>query len=364
MRTPRWNFCRHYGILFLLVFLMSKPLLFSVKRVVIAVSVKKYVLELLENKRGQNISGAHIAEQLNVTRNSVWKAVKELEKAGYRINAVTNKGYCLCDDNDILSVQGMLPFLSDRAVSNKIKIYDSLESTNKTAKELAISGAEHGTIVISDCQTVGKGRYNRNFFSMSGHGIYMSFILRPNQRHWIDVPTLVTSYAAVSVCRAIEKTTGKTPQIKWVNDIFIDGKKVCGILTEGVTDLESGNMQWIVVGIGINFISPDTGFPEDIKHIAGSVFSEDKPTITRNRLAAEVINLILDIENSSDSKTMLIEYKKRLMMIGKKIVVSRLNEPSFEAVAIDIDEEGRLIIRKGDGDVISLFSGEISIAVS
>ncbi len=325
-------------------------------------STKKYVLELLENKRGQNISGAYIAEQLNVTRNAVWKAVKELEKDGYTIKAVTNKGYCLSDDNDILSVQGMLPFLSDKEISDKINVHASLESTNKTAKELAISGAEHGTIIVADCQTVGKGRYNRNFISPPGHGIYMSFILRPTQQHWIGVPTLVTSYAAVSVCEAIETTTGKMPQIKWVNDIFITGKKICGILTEAVTDFESGNMQWIVVGIGINFTTPDTGFPENIKHIAGSVFSGDIPTITRNQLAAEIINRILNIEKNCDNKTMLGEYKKRLMMIGKKVVVTGLNEP-FEAMAVDIDEIGRLIVKKDNGDILSLFSGEISIGV-
>ena len=325
-------------------------------------STKKYILELLESKRGESISGAYIAEQLNVTRNAVWKAVKELEKDGYRIKAVTNKGYCLFDDNDILSVQGMLPFLSDKTIADKIKIHISLESTNKTAKELAISGAEHGTIIMADYQTVGKGRYNRNFFSLSGHGIYMSFILRPTQRHWLTVPTLVTSYAAVSVCEAIETTTGKKPQIKWVNDIFIHDKKISGILTEAITDYESGNIQWIVVGIGINFTMPTTGFPENIKDIAGSVFSEDKPTITRNQLAAEIVNRILNIENNCDSNTLLAEYKKRLMMIGKKVIVTGLHEP-FEAMAVDIDEVGRLIVKKDNGEVISLFSGEISIDV-
>ena len=325
-------------------------------------STKEHVLELLESKRGEHISGVYIAEQLNVTRNSIWKAVKDLEKDGYRIKAVTNKGYSLFDDNDILSVQGMRPFLSDKKISDNINIYISLESTNKTAKELAISGAEHGTIIMADCQTTGKGRYNRNFFSPSGHGIYMSFILRPTQRHWITVPTLVTSYAAVSVCEAIETTTEKKPQIKWVNDIFINGKKVSGILTEAVTDYESGNIQWIVLGIGINFTTPAAGFPEDIKHSAGSVFSEGKPTITRNQLAAEITNRILNIENNCDSNTMLAEYKKRLMMIGKKVMVTGLHEP-FEAMAVDIDETGRLIVKKDNGDVISLFSGEISIGV-
>jgi BirA family biotin operon repressor/biotin-[acetyl-CoA-carboxylase] ligase len=326
------------------------------------VNTKEYVLELLESKRGRYISGVDIAEQLNVTRNAVWKAVKELEKDGYRINAVTNRGYCLFDDNDILSVQGMLPFLSEKKVSDKIHIHASLKSTNETAKELAIAEAKHGTIIIADSQTGGRGRYNRSFFSPPGHGIYMSIILRQAQRHWTLVPTLMTSYAAVSVCEAIEITTEKNPQIKWVNDIFIDGKKICGILTEAITDYESGNIQWIVVGIGINFTTPATGFPEEIKHIAGSLFSEDKPTITRNQLAAEISSRILNIESNCDSSTMLAKYKKRLMMIGKKVIVTGPHDP-FEAMAVDIDEAGRLIVRKDNGDIISLFSGEISIGV-
>jgi BirA family biotin operon repressor/biotin-[acetyl-CoA-carboxylase] ligase len=326
------------------------------------VNTKEYVLELLENKRGQNISGAYIAGQLDVTRNAVWKAVKELEKDGYKIKAATNKGYCLCYDNDILSVQGMRPFLSEKETAGKITIYPSLESTNKTAKELAISGGEHGTVIMADCQTAGKGRYGRDFFSPPGHGIYMSFILRPSRRNWIIAPTLVTSYAAVSVCEAIETTTGKKPRIKWVNDVFLNGKKICGILTEGVTDLESGNMQWMVAGIGINFQTPDTGFPEDIKHTAGSVFSGAKPTITRNRLAAEITNRMLVFEDRWEDKPIFPEYKKRLMMLGEKVIVTGLNKP-FEATAIDIDDTGRLMVKKEDGEILSLASGEIRACV-
>ena len=325
---------------------------------------KKHVLELLENNRGQSVSGAHIAGQLNVTRNAVWKAVKELEKEGYRIDAAPNKGYCLRDDNDILSAQGMLPFLSQKEIADRINIYRSLESTSTTAKELAMSGAEHGTIVMTDLQIAGKGRYGRGFFSPPGHGIYMSFVLRPALGYWIGMPALVTASAAVAVCEAIEATTGKTPKIKWVNDVFLDGKKICGILTEAITDIESGAMQWIVVGIGVNFTTPGTGVPEDIKHIVGSVFSDGKPTITRNRLAAEIANRVLNMERNSNSET-LAEYKKRLLMLGEKVIVSGLSESfePFEATALDIDETGRLIVEKDTGETLPLSSGEISIAL-
>ena len=321
-------------------------------------NTKNYVLELLEAKRGQSISGETMANQIGVTRNTIWKAINELRKDGYIIKAVTNKGYLLCDDNNFLSVQGMIPFLSNKETSHNISIHATLESTNKTAKELAISGAEQGTIIIANCQTAGKGRYGRNFFSPPDSGIYMSFILRPSRHDWITNPTLITAFAAVSVCKAIEVTTGKTPQIKWVNDIFLDGKKICGILTEGITDFESGNMQWIIVGIGINFITSDLGLPDEIKHIAGALFPENKPTITRNKLAAEVVNHLTTFENKGDGKTMLLEYEKRLMMIGERVVITGHHEP-FEAIVHGIDHMGRLIVERTDGKILTLAFGEI-----
>ena len=277
--------------------------------------------------------------------------------------AKSEKGYCLVgEERDILSVQGILPFLTNSDISDKIKIFASLESTNITAKGLAISGVEHGTTIIAESQTAGRGRYDRKYFSPPGHGIYMSVILRPAQRHWIETPTLVTSYAAISVCEAIETATGKKPRIKWVNDIFLDGKKICGILTEAVSDFESGNIQWIVVGIGINFARPDAGFPDDIKHIAGAIFPDGAPTTTRNRLAAEVINQITAFERRYNLKEMLEEYKKRLNMLGQKVTITGSNG-SYEAFAIDIDDTGRLIVKKDNGEVFALSAGEVSARV-
>ena len=324
-----------------------------------AMSSKKYVLVLLENKRNQSISGEYIAGQLNVSRNTVWKAIKDLRNDGYKIKAVTNKGYCLCEDNDILSVEGMMPHLSQESFSDNIFVYDRLESTNKTAKEMAISGAEHGTVIIADCQTAGKGRYGRTFHSPPDHGLYMSIIIQPTQ-YSFSAPTLITAFAAVTVCEAIEAVSDNTPKIKWVNDIFLDGKKVCGILTEAVTDFESGNMQWIVVGIGINYSTPVTEFPEDLQHIAGSVFGTDTPPATRNRLAAEIVNRFFTQENKYDEKAMLEKYKQRMFMLGKIVLVTGTAEP-YEAMAVDVDSIGHLVVQKSTGEQLSLSAGEISI---
>lgn len=323
-------------------------------------NTKNRILELLEQHRGESISGERIAGILSISRNAVWKSIKELQKDGYNIVAVTNKGYCLSDDNDIVSTQGIKPFLSERSqpYAEKIQIYKSLESTNKTAKEMAIAGAEHGTVIISDCQTLGRGRYSRSFFSPSG-GLYMSIILRPEVLHF-EHPTSVTAFAAVSVCEAIESISKKAPKIKWVNDVFIDGKKVCGILTEAVTDFESGGLEWIVLGIGINVYIRAEDFPGDLQSLATSIYSDEKVSGVRNKLSAEIINRILGFEAPPNETEIFEKYKKRLMMLGEEITVIQ-DQTEYKATAINIDPVGHLIVKNKNGELITLSSGEIRI---
>ena len=324
-------------------------------------STKNRILELLEQQRGESISGEHLAGVLGISRNAVWKAIKELQKDGYHIVAVTNKGYCLSAENDIISIPGIKPFLSERSqfYANKIQVHKSLESTNKTAKEMAVAGAEHGTIIIADCQTMGRGRYSRNFFSPSGGGLYMSMVLRPEAMHFKN-PTSVTAFAAVSVCEAIESISTKVPRIKWVNDIFIDGKKVCGILTEAVTDFESGGLDWVVLGIGINVHTRTEDFPCDLQSIATSIYPDEKMSGVRNRLSAEIINRILGFETLPSETEIFEKYKKRLMVLGKKITVIQ-NQVEYMATAIDVDSVGHLVVKNESGERITLSSGEIRI---
>lgn len=324
-------------------------------------NTKNRILELLEQHKGESISGERIAGMLDISRNAVWKAIKELQKDGYTIDAVTNKGYCLSDDNDIVSIQGIKPFLSEkgRLYEDKIRIYKSLESTNKTAKEMAIAGALHGTVIISDSQTRGRGRYSRSFFSPSGGGLYMSIVLRPEIMHFQN-PTSVTAFAAVSVCDAIEVISDKTPEIKWVNDVLIDGKKVCGILTEAITDFESGRLEWIVLGIGINVYTRAEDFPEELRSLASSVFPDEKVPGVRNKLAAELINRILGFERLPGETELFERYKKRLMMLGSKVTVMQ-GQTEYTATAADIDSAGHLIVEKENGEKCILSSGEIRV---
>ncbi|MCL2546235.1 MAG: biotin--[acetyl-CoA-carboxylase] ligase [Oscillospiraceae bacterium] len=313
---------------------------------------KHQVLAQLEQHRGQHISGETLAARLFISRNAVWKAIRELKKDGHHIDAVTKKGYCLCLDNDILSAQGIQPFLAHQDLP--IFVHESLESTNKTAKELALDGASHGTLVVAGAQTAGKGRYGRAFFS--AHGIYMSLILRPSQL-WLSTPTLVTAYAAIAVCEMIEALLpALTPTIKWVNDILIDGKKVCGILTEGVADLESGQIGWIVVGIGINVNTPE--FPNELQAIADSIHTD----IPRNRIVADITNRLLKLETPQtfSEQDLLAQYKQRMPLLGEIITVHAPTEV-YDALAVDVDDSGRLVVKKTNGEIVTLLSGEVSV---
>ena len=202
-------------------------------------TVKSRLLEMLEKYKGEVISGERIAGELGCTRAAVWKAVKSLREDGYTIEAGPNKGYMLAKDTNRLSQEGIRLFLDDPEV--KVDIYDELESTNQTAKKEAMIGeAGHGAFVIARSQTAGRGRRGREFYSPADAGLYISVILKPQGT--LQDSLLITTAAAVAVYRAVAQICGIQLDIKWVNDLFYKGKKVCGILTEAVTDFESGNM--------------------------------------------------------------------------------------------------------------------------
>ena len=275
-------------------------------------------------------------------------------------------------ENNILSKQHILPHLASDltqgqsgSFSEQIFIYNSLESTNITAKEMAVSGTgKHGTVIIADFQSAGKGRCGKSFHSPAGHGLYISFILDSAQIGF-STPTLITAFAAVSVCDAIEAVSDKTPQIKWVNDVFLGEKKICGILTESVTTPEVTTSertatQLVVLGIGINFNTPATEFPEDLQHIAGSLFRAGTAPITRNHLTAELINRILISGHRYSEHEMLAKYKQKMFLLGKNITVEE-TDGNYDAIAVDIDDIGRLIIKKTDGEILTLSSGEVSV---
>jgi BirA family biotin operon repressor/biotin-[acetyl-CoA-carboxylase] ligase len=321
-------------------------------------SVKNEILNILETNKGKTISGQELADILDVSRTAVWKAINLLKQDGYIIDASSNKGYSLSISSDVVSEESIRMFLKEEFKEISISVFKSLPSTNTKAKEEAISNAVHGTVIFSDEQTRGRGRYGREFFSPADSGIYMSIILKPNLN--VSSSVLVTTAAAVGVIKALDNFTDEKVQIKWVNDIFMNGKKVCGILTEAVTDFESGTVESIIVGIGLNVKTKSEDFPDELKDIAGSLSLNDTDTSIRSQLAAEIINNILSISKDLDNKEFLKIYKSRSLILGKQIIYTKNNKIE-EARAHDIDEFGRLVILKKDGKIEQLSSGEVSI---
>lgn len=319
--------------------------------------LKDRVLAVLEENKGKRVSGSEIARSVGMTRSAVWKAVKMLREEGYSICAVTNKGYCLSEENDFLSEQSIVPNLHTKALGKKIDVFKTIDSTNNFAKSLAQLGAEHGTTVISEVQTQGKGRMGRSFYSPLGMGIYMSVILRPKLS--VEHSLLITSCAAVAVAEAIEKISGVECKIKWVNDIYAGDKKLCGILTEASVNVEQGGLEYAIVGMGINV--QNVTFPKNVADIATSIKLETGENISRSLLAAEVLNCLEEkLENITD-KSFIEEYRRRSNLMGKRITVTQ-GDNVYEASCTGIDEYGRLLIKLDNGEDKALSSGTIRLA--
>lgn len=320
---------------------------------------KEKLLVLLEEKKGSYLSGEEIAESLQISRTAVWKAVKALRNSGYEIDAVQNKGYCLSERTDILSEQGIRRYLDAENDWLKFEVLATAVSTNSLAREKANSAVPEGYTILANAQTGGRGRLGRSFYSPPDTGIYMSLLLRPVGYSPAQA-VKVTTMAAVAACEAIESVSGKETQIKWVNDVYMDGRKVCGILTEGAFNLENGNLDYIILGVGMNVYLPEGGFPEEISHIAGAVFNQSEND-GKNRLAAAFLDCFMKYYRSG-SGAYAEKYRKRSFVIGKQIEVITPSGRS-RADALDVDGDCRLIVRYEDGTVEALSSAEVRIKV-
>lgn len=319
-------------------------------------ATKERLVRMLAENRGSYLSGSRIAEQLGITRAAVWKQIRSLMAEGYEIDAVTNRGYCLGDRSDVITKEGLLAALGPEGARYTLEVHDSITSTNTVLKERAESLPDW-YVIVSGRQTAGRGRIGRSFYSPEATGIYLSVLLRP------DLPAeqsvRITTAAAVAACRAIEETTDRTPGIKWVNDVFVEGRKVCGILTEGSLNLETGGLDWVVMGIGFNVYEPEGGFPEEIREIAGPVEAERAGDL-RVRLAGAFLRHFGKVCDSLAEASFAEEYRKRSIVTGQNILVLR-NGQEIPAFAEDIDGECRLRVRYADGREELLSSGEVSI---
>lgn len=323
-------------------------------------TTKEKVLELFETSRDVYLSGEEIAQKLSVSRASVWKAVKALQNEGYAIDAVTNKGYCLSDKTDILSAQGIRKYLRPEIQHMEICVEDTVESTNSSVREKANAAAPEGYMILANQQTAGRGRLNRSFFSPKDTGIYMSLLLRP-ANYSASQAVSITTMAAVAMCEAIEAVSDEKAEIKWVNDIFVRGKKVCGILTEGSFNLESGLLDYAVLGVGINIYQPKGGFPQELSSIAGAVF-EEKQNDVKNRLVSVFLNRFYGYYFAQNKTDYVERYRSRSFVIGRQVALTSFGGPK-KAVVIGIDEQCRLLVKYPDGTEDCYASGEISICL-
>ncbi len=320
---------------------------------------KEQVLKVLQEHPDAFVSGAALAEQLRLSRTAVWKAIRQLKADGYVIEAVTSQGYRLLSDSDVLSAEGIARYLRHPEI--RPQVFPSLTSTNTVLKSLAAEDAPAGTAVLAVTQTAGRGRLGRSFYSPSASGLYLSLLLRPDLAP-ADAPRL-TSCAAVAVAEAVSGLSGRETGIKWVNDVYMDGKKICGILTEAGIDLESGRVSYVVVGIGINLRAPEGGFPEEIRNIAGAAFDGLSVPDLRNRLAALVLDRLADYAADPFSDALFDAYAKRSFVPGRKITVLAPGKEPVPAEALRLNRDYSLQVRLEDGREEKLASGEVSIRV-
>ncbi len=316
-------------------------------------NIKEKVLEIMENSRGKRISGAEIAVRLGVSRNAVWKAVNSLKADGHIIESEASKGYMLSDESDIFTARSVEALLGELNSRFSVTVADSVDSTNSELKRTAEKGGKEGEVLIAKTQTNGRGRLGRSFYSPDDTGLYMSILLRP--LFSAEKALYITTAAAAAVSEAIDVVTGRSSEIKWVNDIYLDGKKVCGILTEASIDFESGGLQYAVLGIGVNVSTKD--FPEELKNIASDIGGNRRMLPI---LSAEIIRRFSAYYDALGTLSFLGSYRERSLLIGKDISFEKSGK-IMRAKAVDIDEKARLVVVTESGERIALSSGEVTL---
>lgn len=320
--------------------------------------VQEKVLYLLEQRRGEIVTGGEIARRLGVSRTAVWKAVAALRENGNDIESAQGSGYRLTESSDGLCGRVILDHLRTRRLGRSLEILKTVSSTIGYLREKDPAAVPDGHTVLADEQTGGRGRLNRTFHSPAREGIYLSFLLRP------PVPLAETPFltlcAAVAVCRALEAACSLQADIKWVNDIYTGGKKLCGILTEASVNAELRTVDYAIVGIGVN-----TGnVSSEVADIAASVRTATGLRGMRNRLAAEILNRFEEVyllyTERGGKQDILGEYAARLLFLGESVEVSGPGG-SYTAVVRGIDESGGLVVER-HGETLRLNAGEIRIA--
>ena len=316
-------------------------------------TLRDKIIYTLTSKMGEFVSGQEIANGENVSRSAVAKCINALKDEGFDITSVNNSGHRLNKQSDTLSEGAVRAYLNDSSVD--VRVFQIIDSTNTEAKRAVSDGLVGNALFVANEQTSGRGRRGRSFYSPKEHGIYFSCVLHPEVS--LADSTAITSAAAVAVCEALKAATKKDPKIKWVNDIFIDNLKVCGILTEAVSDFESGKVDSVIVGIGINLTNE--AFPEELKDIAASVGVK----IDRCALVADVFSRLKALCDRLPDKSFMDSYRLHSLVLGKTVSFNR-NGNAYQAVATAIHDNGELEVILDSGEAMILNSGEISVKLA
>lgn len=327
--------------------------------------MKTRILQVLRQNQEKYVSGQELCEQFGVSRTAVWKAVKQLKEAGYEIAAVQNRGYRLVAVPDILSQSEISSQLQTGWLGHDIRYLEEVDSTNAAAKRIAESGVGldwHGTVIVADKQTAGRGRRGRTWSSPQGTGLFFSILLKPEINP--DNASMLTLVMGMAAVRGMEEVTGLHPQIKWPNDVVLNGKKLVGILTEMSAQVDYVNH--IVVGTGINVAQ--TGFPEEIAKTATSLKLElletgRDTTVSRAQLLGAVLMQFEQYYEiylkTQDMSGLMEEYDAMLANCGKSVrVLDPLGE--YEGTALGINERGELLVDRGS-EISRVSSGEVSV---
>ena len=262
-------------------------------------------------------------------------------------------------ENDTLSAAGIARYLRHREL--RLKVYQSIDSTNTQLKAMAAEGAEAGLALIAESQTAGRGRMGRSFYSPADSGLYLSLLLRPTLPAALAVR--LTACAAVAAAEIIEELSGRETAIKWVNDVYMDGRKVCGILTEASVDTERGALRYAVVGVGVNLRRPEGDFPDDLRGIAGAAFDGMETPDLRCRLAAGILDRLWDFSENPADPAVFEAYRRRSLVLGREINILAPGKDPEPAVAVELEEDYSLRVRLPDGSTRRLSSGEVSVRV-
>ncbi|MFZ5988119.1 MAG: biotin--[acetyl-CoA-carboxylase] ligase [Bacillota bacterium] len=327
--------------------------------------MKSEILKRLKDQHNEYVSGEQLSDMLGVSRTAVWKSIKELKEEGYIIESSSKKGYKLSCIPDIINSWEISQGLDTKIIGKRVHYFKEVDSTNNYAKKIAMEGCEDGTVVAADCQTSGRGRLGRGWSSSDKKGIWMSFVLRP--AIGLEEIQVITLAASVAVASAIKESIGVEAGIKWPNDIVLDGKKVCGILTE--MNMEMERVNFLVLGIGVNVRQQKSDFPQEIQEKATSldIYLKEKLGSDLNIRRSELIKIILfkfeevyDKVNNGALDEIISLWKKYSVTLGKEVCIT-FKDRQYTGTAEDIDSSGKLIVRCSDGVTREVLSGEVSV---